>query len=174
MSEAAKELTALILDHRVSFLAQNGVASYYKVNCGLCIEFAEEVFERFKHRDETGVVYTEDFFDEYEKLDWKELESRWGIKVPQGMTKTDMESVYLGGHAFLAFEGRWYDAECPAGVESFLDLPLFRRPIVAALRTKGIPTPDVETDDVVAPPPCRVENPVIPARRVRLDDDPSP
>jgi hypothetical protein len=170
---SASALTALIRDHRKSFLAENKVESYYRVNCGLCEEFACEVQRRFSEPDRLDVRYTEEFFDDQDDLDWKLLKKEFSICVPKGLTKAEMRDVHLGGHAFLHFEGRWYDAECPEGAESFLDLPIFRRPIVSALRRKGIPTDDVHTDDVVTPPACKVENPTRQQKLVAADT-PSP
>jgi len=35
----------------------------------------------------------------------------------------------VGGHTWIEYEGKHHDAECIDGVESFLDLPIFRRAI---------------------------------------------
>lgn len=165
MSSPAEKLTALIREHRTGFLVNYDVESYYKVNCGLCEEFAYEVHERFEHRHLAEVVYTEHYLDEMDNLDWDNL----SIEVPEGLTRQEMELVRLGGHCFLEMQGRWYDAECPEGVDRLLDLPIFRRPVVLTLRRKGISTPDVETDDVITPPPCKVPNPE-PKSRPAADD----
>lgn len=169
MKNPAAALTALIRDYRKSFLANNGVESYYKINSGLCEEFAYEVHERFEHRHLVGVMYTEELLDEDDQLEF----DRPGIVVPEGLSRQEMAEVRLGGHCFLTMKGRWYDAECPEGVDNVLDLPIFRRPIVLTLRQKGIPTEDVVTDDVVPAPPCKVANPS-PAVRHERGDSPSP
>lgn len=169
MTTPAEALTALIREHRKRFLDNHDVESYYKVNCGLCEEFAYEVHEIFAHRHLLEVTYTEEYLDEDDLLDWDGL----AIAVPEGLSREDMEGVRLGGHCFLKLQGRWYDAECPEGVDSVLDLPIFRRPIVLTLRQKGIPTEDVITDDVVPAPPCKVANPS-PAARHERNDSPSP
>lgn len=155
MMNSMEALGALIRAHRKDFLINYDVESYYKVNCGLCEEFAHEVYERFEQQHLVEVVYTEHFLDEMDDVDWDRL----NLPVPDGLTRKDMEKVHLGGHCFLEMAGRWYDAECPEGADHVLDLPIFRRPVVLALRRKGIPTDDVETDDVVTPPPCKVANP---------------
>jgi hypothetical protein len=49
---------------------------------------------------------------------------------------------------------KFYDSECPKGVESFFDLPVFRRPIVIALRLKGIPADEVLPEDIIPLPLC--------------------
>lgn len=165
MITPAETLAALIREHRKGFLVNYDVKSYYKVNCGLCEEFAHEVYERFEHRHLAEVVYTEHFLDENDQIDWDRL----SIAVPNGLTRQDMNQVRLGGHCFLEMQGRWYDAECPDGVESFIDLPIFRRPVVLTLRRKGIPTADVVTDDVVTPPPCKVPNPERLSRQISDD-----
>lgn len=169
MKTPAEALTALIKDYRKSFLENNDVESYYKINSGLCEEFAYEVHERFEHRHLLGVMYTEELLDEDDQVEW----NRPGIGLPDGLSRQEMEDVRLGGHCFLTMKGRWYDAECPEGVDNVLDLPIFRRPIVLTLRRKGVPTEDVVTDDVIPAPVCQVPNPRLPARR-EVDESPFP
>lgn len=167
MKTPAEALTALIKDYRQSFLTNNDVESYYKINSGLCEEFAYEVHELFEHRHLVGVTYTEDILDEDDRLEW----NRPGLALPEGLSRQEMEDVRLGGHCFLTMQGKWYDAECPEGVENVLDLPIFRRPIVLTLRRKGIPTEDVVTEDVIPAPACPAPNPK-PA--IHREIDPSP
>lgn len=164
-------MEAIIREHRVGFLANYGIDSYYKVNCGLCEEFAYEVLERFEHQHLAQVVYTEHFLDEDDnEIDW----ARLAIGAPDGLTIEEMADVRLGGHCFLEMEGRWYDAECPDGVDSFLDLPIFRRPVVRALRLKGVRADDVLTDDVVPPPLCPIPNPCARSSKHRSIDSDGP
>lgn len=164
MTSPSETLTALIREHRKGFLKNYAVESYYKVNCGLCEEFAYEVHERFEHRHLAEVVYTEHYLDEFDNLDWNRLP----IAVPDGLTRQEIEQVRLGGHCFLEMQGRWYDAECPEGVESFLDLPIFRRPIVLALRKKGLQADDALPEDVIPPPQCQIPNPPLVKMTSRL------
>jgi hypothetical protein len=60
---------------------------------------------------------------------------------------------------WIEAQNRFYDSECPEGVSSLFELPLFRRHIVYALRKKGISAPEVITDDVVPAPRCPITNP---------------
>lgn len=170
MKGRREALETLIREHRVGFLVNYAVDSYYKVNSGLCEEFAYEVLERFEHQHLAEVVYTENFLDEDDLIDW----ARLAVGVPDGLTIEEMAAVRLGGHCFLEMEGRWYDAECPEGADSFLDLPIFRRPVVKALRLKGLQADDVLTDDVVPPPLCSVANPGSGFSRSRVVDSDGP
>ena len=159
MSLFTNEMTRLIKETRARFLIENNVPSYYQINNGLCEEFASLIGIKFSEPSMLTEFWTESLEDDEGLIDWEFLE-KWGVSLPpHGLTKDELDDVRFGGHCFLHLEGRWFDAECPEGATSPFELPIFRRPIVRALRLKGIPTADVVTDDVVTPPPCKVPNP---------------
>ncbi|MFF2532290.1 hypothetical protein ACFVS2_25610 [Brevibacillus sp. NPDC058079] len=58
-----------------------------------------------------------------------DLLERWNLKPPQGMSWEEANRVPFGYHVFLVFNNRFYDAECPEGVNSFFDLPLYKETI---------------------------------------------
>ena len=172
MTSFTNEMTRLIKESRVSFLIENDVPSYYEINNGLCEEFASLIGCKFSEPSMLTEFWTESLEDDEGLIDWEFLE-KWGVTLPpNGLTKDELNDVRFGGHCFLHLEGRWFDAECPEGAVSPFELPIFRRPIVRALRLKGIPTDDVITDDVVTPPPCKVPNPI--KRNEAADLSPSP
>lgn len=76
----------------------------YDINCGLCEEWSERV--RVLYREATGR-------DDVDVLD------------PGNVSGNPDDS--LEGHVFLRFKGRFYDAECPEGVDDFRKLPLFTK-----------------------------------------------
>jgi len=84
------------------------VAAYrkhpYDINCGECEEFAEDVIARLGGYRE-GL--TETSFD---------IE-----------TLGESDVIDLPGHIWIKCDGLHYDAEEPAGVEDWRDLPIFAR-----------------------------------------------
>lgn len=81
------------------WLAANELSAAVEVNSGMCEEFAIDLSERMPG---SQVVYTEDF------VDWDSDE-------------------HPGGHAWVALEGKHYDAECLEGVSDWKTLPFFVR-----------------------------------------------
>lgn len=70
----------------------------YEINNGDCDRFADAVCSKVKG---TEVRITE-FEDEFEGYHWV-------------------------GHFWVEYKGKHYDAECPDGVDNFLDLPIFQK-----------------------------------------------
>lgn len=154
---------------RQNYIHDGKAPSYFQINNGLCENFAMEVVERLG--GETGglfLVCGENFMigedgDEFENdlWAWELLHTHWGISSPEGMSCSEMDKLDIGGHVWITDGKRHYDAECPEGVDSFFDLPLFRRSVVQALREKGIPAEEVCVFDVEPAPVCPVPNPVL-------------
>lgn len=159
------QISTAIRQVRDRYIAIGEAPSYWAINNGLCDEFAREVATVLG--GETGELYGvgngnfsvdgDDFSGDW---DWKLLQSHWGIKPSLGMTKNQTSAIDFGTHVWLTDGKRHYDAECPEGVVSFFDLPIFRRHIVQELRERGVACDDVVTDDVVPVPQCPVANPV--------------
>lgn len=82
-----------------SWLLGNGLPDAASVNAGMCEEFAEALSAQLPGSE---VVYTENYVD-------------WG------------SAAYPGGHAWVCYEGRFYDSECLEGVSDWRSLPFFLR-----------------------------------------------
>lgn len=147
---------------RDEYIASEEAPSYFEINNGLCEDFAEEVLSRLRaahgRHEDLFTVGSENFFrpDDSERWDANLLKRHWGITPPEHFTWAMLDDVGFGYHVWLTSGGRHFDAECPEGVDSFFELPLFRRYLVCHLRERGIDCPDVETDDVVPAPRCPV------------------
>lgn len=163
------QIAAAIRQTRERFVATGEAPSYWAINNGLCDDFAREVAtvlggetgELFGVGNGNFSVDGDDFSGDW---DWNLLQNRWGINPSMGLTKNQASAIDFGTHVWLTDGRRHYDAECPEGVSSFFDLPVFRRYIVEELRDKGVACDDVVTDDVIAPPQCPVPNPTFHAR----------
>ncbi len=57
----------------------------------------------------------------------------WGYKLPDGVTIDSLNRVWLS-HCFIVYQGRFFDAECPEGVDTPFSLPL----VLNALRKAGL------------------------------------
>lgn len=81
--------------------------SAYEINNGLCEDFAMTAIDRLEgSSDHVYECVTESFTDADGCL-------------PDG--------TQLGGHVWIHYYGRYYDAECPEGVADWKELPIFRR-----------------------------------------------
>lgn len=155
-------VSAAIKELRSEYILAGKSPSYFEINNGLCDDFAEEVLSRLHaahgRREDLFTVWNENFFRIDDSYTWDAdlLTRHWGIVPPEHFTWTMLDEVNFGGHAWLTSGGRHFDAECPDGVDSFFELPLFRRCLVYHLRKQGIDCPDVETEDVVPAPRCPV------------------
>ncbi len=74
----------------------------YDINCGYCEEWGERVADLY--REVTGN-------DDIDVID------------PGNLSGNPDDSLL--GHVFIRFRSRYYDAECPIGVEDWRKLPLF-------------------------------------------------
>ena len=76
-------------------------ADAYDINCGYCEIWAENV---------RGV-------------------NKWWPKSDKKHTVEALtdDCLRFGGHVFIRFKGRFYDAECPQGVKSWKQLPLIKK-----------------------------------------------
>lgn len=169
-STIAEPISIEVRALRQSFIGAGVAPSYFQINNGLCEDFAIDLVARLAVNKITAVdICNENFMtgedgDECgnDVWDWALLAKHWGIAPPAGTTAVEIDQIDFGGHVWIAIGRRHYDAECPDGVESFFDLPLFRRYIVKHLRTNGVPADDVYVDDVIQAPLCPVPNPTHP------------
>lgn len=149
---------------RDEFVKDGLATSYYQINCGLCEELAVEAMSRVTQgKENLWDAQPENFMDDdNECFDFDLLASHWGIEPPEGVTQAMLnEDIRFGNHVFVADANLklFYDSECPDGVSSFFDLPLYRRSIVKHLRSIGVAAEDVVTQDVVPAPACPIQNP---------------
>jgi hypothetical protein len=164
-----QELSNAIVSVRTRYIEDGESPSYYEINNGLCENFALDVIQVLQHPDNLYDVCGENFMrddnDYPENWDWSLLHKNFDIKPPAGLSASEVDQIAMGGHVFLMAKidskHKFYDSECPKGVESFFDLPVFRRQIVVALRLKGISADEVLPEDVVPPPLCPFPNPTL-------------
>lgn len=118
-----------------------------EIGSGWCGEFADTVLDRWigddwVHKDGTSFqnVETNSFFryDEDDNAlgwDWQLLKKHWQIEPP---ASDEVMNIVMGGsHVWITTGGKHYDAEAPDGVQSFFDLPFFKRWIAGAKAEVG-------------------------------------
>ena len=153
-SPLPQQIADTIRELRAQYLAENRASSYYEINNGICDQFADDavkILERqFGESKLMFAIGSENFYrGEYDETwDGDLLRSYWGMEPPASLSWLDLNNINFGGHVWFVCDKRHYDAECPAGVDNFFDLPIFRRSIVLFLRKNGIECDDVVTDDV--------------------------
>lgn len=164
-------MSQVVADHvrslREHFVATGEAHSYFEINNGQCEDFALDLRKRLEADSIDSMDVENGNFmqgedgdkDQNDVWDWELLLEHWGIDAPAGFTRDQINAIDFGNHVWLAVDKRHYDSECPEGVDSFFDLPLFRRYLVTDLRKRGIPAAEVVTDDVVPAPLCPVANP---------------
>ena len=165
MSQAVADL---IRSLRRAYVEINTPPSYYEINNGLCEDFALDLIEIlggctasvFDVEGGNFMMGKGGESDQSDIWDWELLMTNWNIGPPEGFTTQQIDGISFGNHIWITADKRHFDAECPDGVDSFFDLPLFRRYLVANLRKRGISSPDVQTDDIVPAPLCSVPNPL--------------
>lgn len=155
-------VSAAIKALRDEHIAAGRALSYFEINNGQCEAIAEEALARLQathgRREDLFTVCSHNFFmcDDSERWDAELLHRHWGIAPPEHFTWKTLNDVGFGYHVWLTSGGKHFDAECPDGVDSFFELPLFKRCIVCYLRERGIDCPEVVTDDVAPAPLCPV------------------
>ena len=129
-------VTLAILKVRQDFIDRGAVECLFDIGSGFCEELVGEVEEKLGMPDHIYGVWPQQFAlnnkDPWGPWDFdRDLLSRyWGItSPPAGWTWEEISQVPFGGHIFLVDrkKNRFYDAEAPEGVKSFLGLPFFQR-----------------------------------------------
>lgn len=127
------KISEVILKVREDYVASKKASSYYEINNGLCDQFAEEVAALLACED-VYVVCGENFMEgidgtpEHNDVwSWLTLEKHFNIQPPKGFDYQDIDDISFGAHVWILYDDKHYDAECEEGVESFFELPLFRR-----------------------------------------------
>lgn len=153
-------IAAAIRILRSEYIREGNAPSYYEINNGLCDEFAETISNRLRHHLEEGaleIVENISMLDEQTGgWDADLLAINYGGFPPEHFCCEQLDALQFGNHVWLTDGLRHYDAECPDGVKSFFDLPIFRRVLIKALRRRGIDAPDITVEDVRSAPRCRI------------------
>jgi len=166
-SMARPRIAEAVCAVRDRYISAGLAPSYFDINNGLCDDFALDLIKEVRGIT-TGAqdICNQNFMVGFDgdkcgddAWDWALLSKHWGITPPNGLTAEEIEQIDFGQHVWVSVGRNHFDAECPQGVESFFDLPLFRRSIVTLLRLKGTAADDVHTDDVLPAPLCPVPNP---------------
>ena len=108
-------ITQFILKLRVQYLDKPGVRDFEDINSGLCCDFADDVCSE--------IVEAKRFWgDELTEDDW-------------GMDEKWMNS-YSYGHAFIKYNGKYYDSESPWGVKHPIKLKYYQRELQFSQKSK--------------------------------------
>jgi hypothetical protein len=90
-------ISEIIIANRERWLQEGKVVSIEAINWGPCARFAAEVCSQIP-----GAIPVWD-----EEIDTE-------------------QDIWVGCHCFVVFEGRYYDATCPEGVDKWWRLPYFK------------------------------------------------
>lgn len=96
-----------IIDSLVALYRELYAADAYEINCGSCYDFACDLIDIYGSGD---ALWHDDMLD-----------------------CTEQEAAYWS-HCFTRINNKYYDSECPEGVDNWRELPCFRRE--AALVTR--------------------------------------
>ena len=144
--QLALNITATIIALRDDYLARGEAPSFYEINNGLCESFAVDVLDLLGHPKGILDLQNESFMcgDDgdpvgAEQWDARLLETQWGVTPPAGLSWDDLNGCDFGHHVWLSYNGRHYDAECPEGVASPFELPIFARVIAEECAPRPVP-----------------------------------
>lgn len=128
----------------------------YEINNGLCDDFARDVEARLRalapaslDMDDVLVTLEPECLQRAipgtDTLEWDSelLDRVWGERCPVGGSWDALSPADFSSHVWLAVKTgprAWlhFDAECPEGVPSFLQLPLFRRCVTNSWPTREL------------------------------------
>lgn len=129
-----KVIRDAILKLQKKYFEQYNISMLEEINNGHCIEFAEELIHILFGK-ETKNAYCVDISNfmmgvdsdphKNEIFDEKLLYGYWNIVVPEEFKIPNL--FHSGSHCWVVINKRFYDAECPEGVDDFFKLPWFIR-----------------------------------------------
>lgn len=144
--EASKTLEEAITAVREALVAGGSHANFEEINRGYCSDFVDDVYERLGGAEQAlalgvtdhdlGQFLTpgEDGHHEGTPFDREMASKHWpGVCPPAGMEWEEIDRLSefagfnCGTRVFMAFGGRFYDAEAPGGADRLFDLPFFGR-----------------------------------------------
>jgi hypothetical protein len=94
-------ITAIIRKLLAVYAAKYNVDAWH-INCGQCEDFALDVIEAMGGETDQLVML-------------------WHDNMPD----CTEDEAYIFAHCFIRCAGRFYDSECPEGVDSWRELPYF-------------------------------------------------
>ncbi|MCA1064759.1 hypothetical protein QTG56_24445 (plasmid) [Rossellomorea sp. AcN35-11] len=127
-------ISVSIYQLREEYIESGRAKTYQEINCGDCVDFAEEI--EFRHSSSISlsndhfILETEgsDGWDGDETDQWDEVWlSEYNSLPPEKITVPELTEKIKGYHCWIYFENKHYDAECPEGVENLFELPFFQR-----------------------------------------------
>jgi len=133
MSAQSSLVDPLVRTLRNKYISQVRAPSFYEKNNGLCSEFADDLeLLCIGYALAPQVGYCENFRINGEELcwDWGLLES-WGLGAHLGLSWDQVDSFGWPWHCWGIANEKHYDTECPRGVSSFFELPIFVRLVKA-------------------------------------------
>lgn len=92
-------ITETIREMLTVYAVQHGVDAWH-INCGQCEDFARDVVEAMGLNSDS--------------MFWHD-----------DMSDCTEDEAYTFAHCFIKYAGRFYDSECPEGVDSWRELPYF-------------------------------------------------
>lgn len=129
------ELSELIIQLRDEYVEKQLVSNFEEINCGYCVDFADEI--EFRMKKPIGTLSNDHFIVESEDSDGWNGDERdiWDEKwlkeynsmPPNGIKVEELTNLITGYHYWIYEDGKHYDSECPEGVENMFDLPFFKR-----------------------------------------------
>lgn len=115
---------------RKSYIDQGLANSYAQINSGQCENFAIAVVKQLGgESDALYLVGVENFMTKENLWDWELLANHWNILPPKGMSAAEVDGLKVNLHIWITDGKKHYDSECPDGVVSFFDLPIYQRSI---------------------------------------------
>lgn len=125
------QIASTICAVRSRYVSDGLAPSYLDINSGLCDDFAREVVESLGGK--TDKRYSErnrNFSVDGDQWNTDFIPVCWGIAPLVGLIRCQAVAIDFGSHVWLTDGVRHFDAECPHGVLSFFDLPIFERFLV--------------------------------------------
>lgn len=129
-------LENIIKQERELFIKEHNLKSFYRINTGKCMDFADIVKEKALNEGiEVDILSTESMYsyelDSYANLISSEMDRdkvlEYNGNIPLGMNICQLETLELQFHVFISYNNLFFDSECPEGVERILDLPFYKR-----------------------------------------------
>lgn len=137
LQEQAFDITTLIKTLR-NYYKNEYQCTLWDINNGLCVDFADDLVAEMGGENDEQFVLTTDMFldsdmgiaDEWEG-EKKETEfGIWSLRLLDlyGHPKVPLEKIdHLPHHHWVCYNKKHYDAECPNGVNTWVELPIFKR-----------------------------------------------
>lgn len=111
-----------------------------QINCGECVNFAEELISELGGENETTTELCSDMFysdfmddvvDYWEGLIQTNHEGVWSKKMLDlyGNPPVDILEFHINHHVWVFHKGKHYDSESPKGVKHWYELNFFQRAI---------------------------------------------